>query len=246
MVAVGGCRIPGRPGGGRPCACGPAAGIALLDFLRVEDGRYWSYLCADEACCPDGRATPFDSGQLTRPRRPWPGAGHPRCWPTGPRWRPGWRRSDGIAAVSMRQATRRAERHASRACSPRSASPAASAAAPEGHRRRGAERGGHHDRHLPWRRQVRHGLPIRVDHGGAAGPAGQGRCLGPDGPGAGSRAPAAVDRRDQAGAARYVAAPAALLAFVAWQSGDGRLRTFRTTGRSPTSPGTRWPCCSGR
>ena len=28
------------------------AGIDLRDFLRVEDGRYWSYTCGDEACCP--------------------------------------------------------------------------------------------------------------------------------------------------------------------------------------------------
>lgn len=28
------------------------AGIKLHDILRVEDGRYWSYMCADPACCP--------------------------------------------------------------------------------------------------------------------------------------------------------------------------------------------------
>ena len=30
----------------------PRAGIGLHDVLRVEDGRYWSYLCTDPACCP--------------------------------------------------------------------------------------------------------------------------------------------------------------------------------------------------
>ena len=36
-----------------------AAGIDVRDMLRVQDGRYWSYLCADVACCPpDG--VPFD------------------------------------------------------------------------------------------------------------------------------------------------------------------------------------------
>ena len=37
------------------------AGIRLHDLLRVEDGRYWSYQCPDPACCPaDGAplATP--------------------------------------------------------------------------------------------------------------------------------------------------------------------------------------------
>ena len=35
------------------------AGIKLRDVLRVEDGRYWSYACGDEACCP-AAGTPFD------------------------------------------------------------------------------------------------------------------------------------------------------------------------------------------
>ena len=35
------------------------AGIDLRDVLRVEDGRYWSYACGDEACCP-AAGTPFD------------------------------------------------------------------------------------------------------------------------------------------------------------------------------------------
>jgi hypothetical protein len=35
------------------------AGIALRDLLRVEDGRYWSYVCQDPGCCPpDG--VPFE------------------------------------------------------------------------------------------------------------------------------------------------------------------------------------------
>jgi hypothetical protein len=33
--------------------------LQVRELLRVEDGRYWSYLCANPACCPaDG--TPFD------------------------------------------------------------------------------------------------------------------------------------------------------------------------------------------
>jgi hypothetical protein len=40
------------------------AGISVQDMLRVEGGRYWSYLCGDPQCCPpDG--VPFD------------GSGHP-------------------------------------------------------------------------------------------------------------------------------------------------------------------------
>jgi len=29
-----------------------AAGVAVQDMLRVSDGRYWSYLCQDPNCCP--------------------------------------------------------------------------------------------------------------------------------------------------------------------------------------------------
>ncbi len=36
-----------------------AARVTVHDVLRVEDGRYWSYLCSDPSCCPpDG--TPYD------------------------------------------------------------------------------------------------------------------------------------------------------------------------------------------
>lgn len=36
-----------------------AAAIEIRDLLRVEDGRYWSYLCADPLCCP-AEGVPFD------------------------------------------------------------------------------------------------------------------------------------------------------------------------------------------
>jgi hypothetical protein len=35
------------------------AGIGLRDLLRVEDGRYWSYVCHDPGCCP-AQGVPFD------------------------------------------------------------------------------------------------------------------------------------------------------------------------------------------
>ena len=37
----------------------PGEGIEVRDVLRIQDGRYWSYLCQNPSCCPpDG--TPFD------------------------------------------------------------------------------------------------------------------------------------------------------------------------------------------
>ena len=35
-------------------------GLELRDVLRVDEGRYWSYLCREPSCCPpDG--VPFDA-----------------------------------------------------------------------------------------------------------------------------------------------------------------------------------------
>jgi len=36
-------------------------GLAVRDLLRVEDGRYWSYLCRNVNCCP-AEGVPFDPG----------------------------------------------------------------------------------------------------------------------------------------------------------------------------------------
>ncbi|MFC4061070.1 DUF4192 domain-containing protein [Planomonospora corallina] len=35
------------------------SGITLVDVLRAEDGRYWSYLCSRAGCCPPS-GTPYD------------------------------------------------------------------------------------------------------------------------------------------------------------------------------------------
>ncbi|MGE5132353.1 MAG: DUF4192 domain-containing protein [Gemmatimonadota bacterium] len=36
-------------------------GLSLRELLRAEDGRYWSYLCTEPACCPP-EGVPFDTG----------------------------------------------------------------------------------------------------------------------------------------------------------------------------------------
>ncbi len=92
----------------RDAAC--RAGIDVREFLRVQEGRYWSYLCRNEACCP-AAGTPFDPAaadpaeaaaldRLGGPVLAGRAAVAARVAPLG-----------GIAAESMRQATRRAERH---------------------------------------------------------------------------------------------------------------------------------------
>ncbi|MEV4540075.1 DUF4192 domain-containing protein [Micromonospora echinaurantiaca] len=83
------------------------AGLAVLDALRVTDGRWWSYLCAEPECCPpDG--SPYDpgasavpaaavvAGQVALPDR---AALVAQVAPV-----------DGPVRVAMRRATARAER----------------------------------------------------------------------------------------------------------------------------------------
>jgi hypothetical protein len=83
------------------------AKITLHDMLRVENGRYWSYACQDPRCCP-AEGVPFDQ------------AGHPAAEAMTAAGNKALRDraalaatiapAGGLAAESMRQAVRRAER----------------------------------------------------------------------------------------------------------------------------------------
>jgi hypothetical protein len=195
------------------------AGIELRDVLRVEDRRYWSYRCADETCCP-GAGTPFDPGAHSAAAA-MASAGNrvladraavaARVAPLG-----------GIAAQSMRQATRRAEQHASQLLAKVRKSARIGAVrqmiAAEGLNAVGAmiatyRAGGKYttDYQIAWITVALRDLRVRDDAWARMDPAylDAHRRLWID-----------VTRRAQPG---YVAAPAALLAFVAWQSGDGAL-----------------------
>jgi Domain of unknown function (DUF4192) len=192
------------------------AGITLRDVLRVQDGRYWSYACQDPGCCPpDG--IPFDgpghpaaealaaAGMTARPDRAALAAS--LAPPTGP------------AAESVSQATERALRRAAEFI----AAPAGEA---DGLRRfveAGREavraaigiyrRGGQiTDRdQLAWLAVTLADLRVRDDAWARMEP----------------KFRAAHQRlwTDVVRHARepYVPAPASLLAFVAWQSGEGAL-----------------------
>jgi hypothetical protein len=197
----------------------PQAGIDLRDFLRVQDGRYWSYLCGNEECCP-AAGVPFDvrshpaSAALA-------GAGSPvlagraamadRIAPLG-----------GVAAESMRQATRRAERHVAQLLGKVRKSSrlgavrhmiAAEGLAAVGKMIATYRRGGAFatDYEIAWVTVALRDLRVRDDAWARMDPAHKDahRRLWTD-----------VIRRAQPG---HVAAPAALLAFVAWQCGDGAL-----------------------
>ena len=111
-VAVGyGPEAPVTPLAGALRDAARAAGIDLRDVLRVFGGRYWSYTCGDEACCP-AAGTPFDVTDHSASAEMAAAGTHvlagraavaARVAPIG-----------GIAAESMRQATRRAEQHVAR------------------------------------------------------------------------------------------------------------------------------------
>jgi hypothetical protein len=209
------------------------AGIALLDFLRVQDGRYWSFLCRDEACCP-ASGTPVDL-TVHSAAAAMVSAGAPvladrsavaaRVAPIG-----------GIAAESMRQATRRAERHVAQLLARIRKSSRLGAArqmiAAEGLAAVGSmiaryRAGGRFtsDYEIARIAVALHDLRVRDDAWARMDPryADQHCRLWID-----------VIRRAQPG---HVAAPGALLAFVAWQSGDGALANVALDRALADDPG---------
>jgi Domain of unknown function (DUF4192) len=194
----------------------PAAGINLGEFLRAEHGRYWSYRCADPACCPaDG--VPFDettdpaaaaltvAGQVVLPDRAALAA--TIAPPTGP------------AAKSIRAAARRAENRARQLTTTAPDSQTARRLLAAEGRSAVAEaitayRDGEtitSDDQIAWLALTLQSLPVRDDAWARMDPAHTDahRRLWTD-----------VIRRAPD---RYVPAPASLLAFTAWQSGEGAL-----------------------
>ena len=209
------------------------AGIDLHDFLRVEDGRYWSYRCADEACCP-AAGVPFEAiahpaaadmvaaGKQVLADRAAVAA---RVAPIG-----------GIAAESMRQATRRAEQHVAQLLAKVRRTSRIGAArhmiAAEGLAAAGGMiaryRGGGRftsDYEIARITVALRDLRVRDDAWARMDPAHADAHL---------RLWIDVTRRAQPG---HVAPPAALLAFVAWQSGDGALANVALDRALADDPG---------
>jgi Domain of unknown function (DUF4192) len=201
------------------------AGIDLREFLRVQDARYWSYVCDNEACCP-AAGMPFAAAADAAAADPAAAAALARLGPpvlasraaVAARVAP----LGGIAAESMRQATRRAEQHIARLLAKVRKSARLGAArrmiAAEGLAAVGAMiaryRGGGRftsDYEIARITVALRDLRVRDDAWARMDPAHADQHL---------RLWIDVVRRAQPG---YVASPAALLAFVAWQSGDGAL-----------------------
>jgi hypothetical protein len=219
LVAVGyGPRMLADPAAEALRAAAAPAGIDVGDILRVEGRRYWSYLCTEQACCP-AAGTPFApdaraafalagaGGQVLADRS----AVAARVAPLG-----------GVAAESMRQATLRAERHSRQLLARVRKSARLGAArrmiAAEGLNAVGSMIGTYRDGgryatdyQVAWITVALRDLRVRDDAWARMDPAHAD---------AHQRLWTDVTRRAQPG---YVAAPASLLAFVAWQSGDGAL-----------------------
>jgi Domain of unknown function (DUF4192) len=224
---------PGRlvtPVAGQTRTALAGAGIGLRDVLRVEDGRYWSYVCQDPRCCP-AEGVPFE------------GAGHPAAAAldaAGMTARPD-RASlaaslapvDGPVAESMARATERALHRTEELA-------ASAAGAREGLRLvvdagraavreaigiyRGGGRITDHD-WLAWLAVTLPDLRVRDDAWARMEP--------------GFRTQHQLLWTDlvRHAAQRYVPAPASLLAFTAWQSGEGALANIAIARALAADPG---------
>jgi hypothetical protein len=187
-------------------------GRGLIDFLRVEGDRYWSYTCADENCClpagvPFDPVAPSDDDTQVLPNRAAVAASIAPV--------------TGAAAESMRRATRRAQTYALRRIENLVTHSNLTAA-----RKAIADKGlaavrdfiaTYRDGRDATDYQVARltvalkDMRIRDDAWARMDP-GHGDCH--------LRIWTDVVRRAQPG---HVAAPASLLAFVAWQTGEGAL-----------------------
>ncbi|HUY47595.1 MAG TPA: DUF4192 domain-containing protein [Streptosporangiaceae bacterium] len=206
-------------------AAAPGTSPRLHDVLRIEDGRYWSYLCTNPACCPA-------EGVSFHP------AAHPAAKALAGAGRPALPGRDALAATiapltgpaakTMRQATEQAERAASRLITGKG---------PEALNRPGlaAVRAAislYRDGEpvvpaigFAWLALALTRLRIRDDAWAR---------MDPQYRDAHRRLWTDVVRRAQAG---YVAAPACLLAFTAWQGGDGALANIAIDRALADTPG---------
>lgn len=194
-----------------------STGLRVCELLRVENHRYWSYLCADARCCPP-EGTPFEDDESPDALA----AGEPRVLGSREELAATVASAEGEQADVMHRATRRAEEHAARLTArvvrsgkPGSARRLIASAGVDAVReaidcyRRGDQ--------LPagssaaWLTLVLRDLRVRDDAWSRMDPEHQEPHL---------RLWADLTRLARPG---YIAAPASLLAFVAWQSGNGAL-----------------------
>ena len=211
------------------------AGIEVREFLRVQDGRYWSYMCGNEECCP-AEGVPFDATAADPTEAQALAAVGERVLSCRAALAAQVAPLGGVARESMRQATRRAEQHIARLLAKVRKSARLGAArhmiATEGLAAVGTMiaryRGGGRfttDDEIARLAVALRDLRVRDDAWARMDPAHAD---------AHQRLWTDVARRAQPG---YVAAPAALLAFVAWQSGNGALANVALDRALADNPG---------
>ena len=198
--------------------CAPASGVTLTELLRVDSQRYWSYVCDDPACCPP-EGKPFDV--TDHPAALAMAAEASRVLASRDALAATVAPVTGAAAEQMRQATKEAEEQIARAVARAARSGRKASvrrliatvglpAVAEGIRRyRG---GGRLDpQEAAWLTVVLRDFRVRDDAWAR---------MRPEHREAHRRLWTDLTRLAQPG---YVCAPAALLGFVAWQSGNGAL-----------------------
>ena len=192
--------------------------LELRDVLRVDEGRYWSYLCREPSCCPP-EGVPFDT--TAHPAAATMAASGSAVLSDRDALAATIAPVTGSAAEAMTRETRRAERIAAKLMasttgteSPASQRPVtdegltAVQAAISTYREGGSIE---HYGQFAWLALVLTSLRIRDDAWAR---------MDPDHRDAHLRLWTDLTRHAQPG---YIAAPACLLAFTAWQGGNGAL-----------------------
>lgn len=193
----------------------PSAGVTLPEVLRAEHGRYWSYLCRSPDCCPEG-GTPFDPN--ASPVTAALAASGSRVLASREVLAATIAAFSGKPAASMRRATQRAEARAYRLAAETSRTGTRHALATAGSKtmseailryRSGGEL--HPGAEAAWLTLLLRDWHVR-DNAWAQ--------MVPEHCTAHQKLWTDLTRLARPG---YVAAPASLLAFVAWESGNGAL-----------------------
>ena len=189
----------------------PAAGIQLQDIIRVEDGRYWSYTCANPACCPaDGHPVTIPGTHPAATAMVY--AGLPAA-PSRAALAATIAPLTGAAADEMRRATARAERALRPDAISGPAAPVADGLAAVQRAIRLYRDGGSLTAPAEFARLAIALISLRIRDDAWAR-------MDPQHRAAHARLWTDLTRRTCPG---YVAAPASLLAFTAWQAGHGAL-----------------------
>ena len=198
----------------------PQAGIAVTELLRAEQFRYWSYICAEPGCCPP-EGTPFDVRDHPAALAMMAASAEATVLASRDELVASLAPAGGEAGAAMHRATRRAEEQVARLL----ARIARSSRKGSGRRLiatsglqavtdaiklyRGGDRIG--TEQAAWLTVVLRDMRVRDDAWSR---------MDPDKVTAHLRLWTDLTLMARPG---YVAAPASLLAFVAWQAGNGAL-----------------------